>query len=116
MFKKILQSLSKSSAPKPAIKPAVAAKPAGKAQAEGKAGGVLQKIAKPAAAAAPPQTPEQLCGISPKASKEEVQERLKLLYRRYNRGASSLDATVRAEAEQMLDAVVAVRAMCVGLC
>jgi hypothetical protein len=38
-----------------------------------------------------------------------VGARLKLLYRRYNRGASSLDAKMRAESEKMLDAIVEVR-------
>ena len=41
--------------------------------------------------------------------KAEVGARLKLLYRRYNRGASSLDAKMRAESETMLDAIVEVR-------
>ena len=39
----------------------------------------------------------------------EVGARLKLLYRRYNRGASSLDAKMRVESETMLDAIVEVR-------
>ena len=40
---------------------------------------------------------------------EDIKARLALLYRRYNRAASSLDAKVRAEADTMLDAIVAVR-------
>ena len=42
-------------------------------------------------------------------NKEEVRERLAQLYRRYNRATSSLDASLRAEAEEMLDAIVAIR-------
>lgn len=56
-----------------------------------------------------PASPEEACGITAKMSKEEVRERLALLYKRYNRATSSLDAGLRAEAEEMLDAVVAVR-------
>lgn len=52
---------------------------------------------------------EMLCGIRPKMSEAEVGARLKLLYRRYNRGASSLDAKMRVESETMLDAIVEVR-------
>jgi hypothetical protein len=65
---------------------------------------------KPAAAAAKkPSTPEDLCGITPKMTKEEVRVRLAVLYKRYNRATSSLDTSLRAEAEQMLDAIVAIR-------
>ena len=63
----------------------------------------------PAAAKKKPQTPEEICAITPKMSKEEVHERLAFLYKRYNRATSSLDAALRAEAEEVLDAVVAVR-------
>jgi hypothetical protein len=105
MFKKILQSLSKSQsakteAPKP--QPAPAAKPAAATQA-----------AKAAPAAAPvttaPKTPEELCEITPKMPKDQIQAQLKLLYRRYNRSASSLDPKTRSEADRMLDAIVHVR-------
>jgi hypothetical protein len=41
--------------------------------------------------------------------KDQIKERLKLLYRRYNRAASSLDNSTRGEADAMLDAIVAVR-------
>jgi hypothetical protein len=57
----------------------------------------------------PQPTPEDLCGITPKMSKDEVRQRLAVLYRRYNRATSSLDAKLRAEAEEMLDAIVAIR-------
>lgn len=55
-----------------------------------------------------------LCGIDPKMDKAEVLARLKLLYRRYNRGASSLDARMRSESERMLDAIVEVREKYLG--
>jgi hypothetical protein len=41
--------------------------------------------------------------------RDQVAAQIKLLYRRYNRAASSLDANVRAEAERMLDAIVEIR-------
>lgn len=55
------------------------------------------------------QSPEQLCGITSSMKPEEIREHLALLYRRHNRAASSLDDTLRAEAEIMLDAIVACR-------
>jgi hypothetical protein len=61
------------------------------------------------AAAKKPSTPEDLCGITPKMTKEEVRVRLAVLYKRYNRATSSLDNSLRAEAEEMLDAIVAIR-------
>lgn len=105
MFK-ILKSLSKSlTGQKPA---AEAKKPAAAAPK----GGVLEQVAKGKAADVPPpkpKSPEELCEITPKMSKDEIKARLKLLFRRFNRGASSLDAKVRDEAEMMLNAVVEVR-------
>lgn len=107
MFKKILQSLSKSQsakteAPKP--QPAPVAKPAAASQSQ---------ATKAAPAAAPvsttPKTPEELCEITPKMAKDQIQAQLKLLYRRYNRSASSLDPKTRGEADRMLDAIVQVR-------
>ena len=56
-----------------------------------------------------PKSPEELCGITREMPKDEIKARLALLYRRYNRATSSLDAKLRAEAETMLDAVVAMR-------
>jgi hypothetical protein len=104
MFKKILQSLSKSQAAKPAAAPV--SKPAEAI----KAGAPVPKAGKasttPAAAA---QTPEELCEIGPKMPKDQIHSRLKLLYRRYNRSASSLDPKIRGEADSMLDAIVRVR-------
>lgn len=123
MFKKLLQSLTRSTPP-PAPKPAAPAP---------KGGSLLDKVsgtkAPPPAAAAPAPaakapkaaekaaplpparklTPEEMCAITPKMSKDEIRAQLKLLYRRFNRGASSLDAKVRDEADAMLDAIVAVR-------
>lgn len=111
MFK-ILKSLSKSLGGKPAeARPAEAQ--AAKAQAKPKAGGtLLDKVNKTAPAAAqvePPRSAEELCDITPKMSKDEIKDKLKVLFRRYNRSASSLDAKIRAEADKMLDAIVAVR-------
>ncbi len=121
MFKKVLQSISKSlqrqTAPAPAkpaapeVKPAPAAeaKPAAKAE-KAPAESPLKKIAAPPAPAPEPEkTPEQLCGIEPKMNKDQIRDRLKLLYRRYNRAASSLDAKTRIEADKMLTAIVKVR-------
>lgn len=117
MFKKLLQSLSKSQA-KPAPAPAA---PASRAPAEplkptapSRAPAPAQKSA--AKAPAPQQKPaaakpssEQLCGISGKMTPEQIRARLKLLYRRYNRSASSLDSKLRNEADAMLNAIVEVR-------
>lgn len=70
------------------------------------------KTREKAAAASPEKkkkTPDELCGITSKMGKNEIRERLALLYKRYNRASSSLDAGVRAEAEEMLNAIVVVR-------
>lgn len=112
MFKKILQSLSKSQSAKPTVKPSA---PPASAPTSPVASGTapikpLAPLAQPAPAPAPAaKTPEQLCEIAPKMPKDQIQSRLKLLYRRYNRSASSLDPTVRSEADAMLDAIVRVR-------
>lgn len=118
MFKKVIQSISKSLSGKPApTTPAPARQTApapSRANPEpaGRTGGksVLQRLAStPAAAPTGSQTPEGLCGIAAGMTKSEISARLKLLYRRYNRAASSLDASTRAEADRMLDAIVQVR-------
>lgn len=104
MFK-ILKSLSKSLGGKPAE---AAPPPPSKA----KAGSLLDKVNKGTPApvkAEPPKSPEELCGITPKMPKDEIKAQLKLLFRRYNRSASSLDAKLRSEADQMLDAIVQMR-------
>jgi hypothetical protein len=70
-----------------------------------------------AAAKAPtkkPPTAEELCGVTSKMGKDEVRQKLAVLYRRYNRATSSLDAKLRSEAEVMLDAIVAVREKVIG--
>ncbi|MEI6535854.1 MAG: hypothetical protein WCN98_10975 [Verrucomicrobiaceae bacterium] len=56
-----------------------------------------------------PPGPEELCGINAKMPRDEMKKHLAALYRRFNRAASSLDASLRAEAEMMLDAIVMVR-------
>ena len=91
--------------------PKVEAKPAAKLEEKPKS--EKGKARENKAAATPPEkkkkTAEELCGLTSKMGKNEVRERLALLYKRYNRATSSLDAGVRAEAEAMLDAIVAVR-------
>ncbi len=77
-----------------------------------KAGSLLDKVNKGAPVPAqvePPKSPEDLCGITSKMPKEDIKAQLKLLFRRYNRSASSLDAKLRSEADQMLDAIVQMR-------
>ena len=99
MFK-ILKSLSKSLG---------GGKPT-EAKPVAKAGSLLDKVNKGAPLKnEPPKSVEELCGITPKMAKDEIRAQLKLLFRRYNRSASSLDAKIRAEADKMLDAIVQVR-------
>lgn len=114
MFRKVFQSLSRSlgSSKSPKAPPRSVSE-----------GSVLEKMIKqkgvpqraPAEAAAGAETAEQLCGITRGMSKPEIAARLKKLYRRYNRAASSLDAKLRAESERMLDAIVEVREKHFGL-
>ena len=103
MFK-LLKSLSKSLG---GNKSAEVAKP--KASKSG--GSVLDQVVKgaPAKPAGPPKSADELCEVTPKMSKDAIMARLKLLYRRFNRSASSLDPVVRAEAETMLNAIVECR-------
>jgi hypothetical protein len=54
-------------------------------------------------------TPETLCGVNKSMPKEEIREKLAVLYRRHNRAASSLDAQLRDEAETMLEAIATVK-------
>ncbi len=115
MFKQVIKSLSKS-VQRPAVSADLADSKAKTAVAKGKAKApeaspAIQKLVAAAVIAPPPQerSPEELCGIDLKMSKDQIRDRLKLLYRRYNRAASSLDAETRSEANSMLDAIVAVR-------
>jgi len=115
MFKKLVQSLSNSLHKQPAAAPAAkGAKPsaASKNIEPKKADTPLKKIVEALATTPkvePAKSPDELCGIEPKWNKDQVKERLKLLYRRYNRAASSLNNSTRGEADAMLDAIVAVR-------
>jgi hypothetical protein len=122
MFRKVFKSLSKAlstkeeevlAAPTPPSPAAKAPSGKGKSQADDKA---KAKAADPAPAPkkAEPvvvaqKTPEELCEITPKMSKDEIKAKLAFLYRRFNRATSSLDPKLRAEADIMLDAVVAIR-------
>jgi hypothetical protein len=74
-----------------------------------KPSGILGRIAKGESGLPSVGSPEQMCQVTPGMSKEELSARLKMLYRRYNRSASSLNAETRAEAEKMLNAIVLVR-------
>jgi len=57
----------------------------------------------------PDATPEDLCGLTPGMTKEEISAQLAMLYRRHNRAASSLEANLREEAEIMLDVIASMR-------
>ena len=59
--------------------------------------------------------PEELCGLTPGMTPEEIREHLAMLYKRHNRAASSLEADLREEAEIMLDAVVRCRETFLGV-
>lgn len=123
MFKKILQSLSKSQQAK--SQAPVPAKPSGplpvapvgaSASSVTPKPNVLERVVigtpqkdYPTTSSSKPRTPEELCELTPKMSKDQISARLKLLYRRFNRSASSLDPKIRAEAEKMLNAIVLVR-------
>jgi hypothetical protein len=123
MFKKVIQSLSKSLSKQAEAPPAAPAKPAAKAAAKVAAPAppaaartpiIPQAAPAPAPAPAPvvvevPKSADELCEVTSKMNKDQIRERLRLLYRRYNRAASSLNAATRAEAEKMLNAIVTVR-------
>jgi hypothetical protein len=57
----------------------------------------------------PKATPEEICGITPDMTQEQISTQLAMLYRRHNRAASSLEAHLREEAEVMLDVIAAMR-------
>lgn len=120
MFKKVFQSISRTLGGKEEPKPG--SWDSAKKGIPGKTRNLLDKISAslapaPAKSTPPapipktgqPKSPEELCGIPPQMPRDEIKARLALLYRRYNRATSSLDAKLRAEAETMLDAIVAVR-------
>ena len=54
-------------------------------------------------------SPEELCGITPEMTPEQLRERLAHLYQRHNRAASSLDPQLREEAEFMLETLAGLR-------
>ena len=108
MFKKVLQSISKSLSRQTDTPVAPATAPRGDARPGGFFAPPPPASKTPAKSSAP-ATPEGLLGIEPKMNKEQIREHLKLMYRRYNRAASSLDNGTRSEADSMLDAIVAVR-------
>ena len=106
MFRKVIESISRSlSASKSA--------PAAGNQRRDPKGSALERVVntpgRVASAPASEVSAEQLCGVKPGMPKPEIAALLKKLYRRHNRAASSLDATLRAESERMLDAIVEVR-------
>jgi hypothetical protein len=63
----------------------------------------------------PTARPEDLCGLTPGMTTEEIRDHLAMLYRRHNRAASSLEGDLREEAEIMLDAVVRCRETFLGV-
>ena len=113
MFKKVFQSFSKVFRPKttePPVSQTIRSAPpsfTGLSGSRKKNPAEDESINGEAPAKAP--SPETLCGINLKMPKYEIRKRLAVLYRRYNRAASSLDASMRAESERMLDAIVKVR-------
>jgi len=112
MFKKVFQSISKSlnrqqTGPLPAKPEAAKREVIGAVVSQPKPAPAAK--AAPAAASEAPRNPEELCGITPKMNKEQIRDHLKMLYRRFNQSASSLDPKTRKEADTMLDAIVDVR-------
>lgn len=58
----------------------------------------------------PTVSPEELCEIDPGTmSREAIRKHLAVLYKRHNNAVSSLNPELRAEALQMLDAIVECR-------
>jgi hypothetical protein len=57
----------------------------------------------------PSATPEEICGVTPDMTKDQISAHLAMLYRRHNRAASSLEANLREEAEIMLDVIATMR-------
>lgn len=107
MFRKVLRSLASKLSPRDENRPPGLL---GRiSSAVSRVQSRFQSAESRAAAGAPVRTPEEWCGITAGMSPEEIRARLALLYRRFNRATSSLDPKLRAEAEVMLDAIVAVR-------
>lgn len=59
-------------------------------------------------------SPEELCGITPDMTQEEIGERLAKLYQRHNRAASSLEPQLREDAEFMLETLAGLREKYIG--
>ena len=57
----------------------------------------------------PDADPEALCGIEPGMTREQISAQLAILYRRHNRAASSLEPSLRDEAELMLEVIASMR-------
>ncbi len=94
--------------------PPAAVEPKAKAT-EPAADTVKQKWASKAAETLDPKaSAETLCGVNTSMAKEEIKEKLAVLYRRHNRAASSLDAKMREEAEIMLEAIAAMKEKFLG--
>lgn len=113
MFKKVFQSFSRafgSKVTKPSVPQTIRNAPPALTEESiaGKKGLPEKDFAKRDLPGRSP-SPESICGINVKMPKYEIRKRLAVLYRRYNRAASSLDAKMRAESEMMLDAIVKVR-------
>ncbi len=113
MFKKVFQSFSKAFGSKNTTLPVAqfirnASTALTEESIDGKNGLPEKDVAKRDLPGRSP-SPESICGINVKMPKYEIRKRLAVLYRRYNRAASSLDAKMRAQSEMMLDAIVKVR-------
>jgi hypothetical protein len=111
MFKRVIQSISKSlsrhQSPVVPVRQEAAEKTA-PVRSKAPLAPLKPTVTGPTAPVAQP-SPEEMCGITSKMNKEAIREHLKMLYARFNRSASSLDAKTRKEADAMLDAIVAVR-------
>ena len=95
MFKKVFSVFNRKS--KGPVKPA-------------SSGSQAERLKREAAVTLPEtEDPRELCGIEEGWTDEQVREHLAVLYKRHNAAASSLDETMREEAEIMLDAIVAIR-------
>lgn len=96
MIKRLLSMLRRPRGPEPAAGHAAGPKPAAVPGRAAPAGHVARTAA-------------GRCGLRPDMTQEQVRQHLATLYRRHNRAAASLDPEVRAEAAEMLDAIIEVR-------